>query len=79
MVERGPWEATIPLETLAAAAFPKLVVSGAHSAAFDVICDELERGLGAARVVLPGYGHSVARHPHFNEVLTDFVERAERR
>ena len=29
-VERGPWEAEIPLDALAAMSFPKLVVSGAH-------------------------------------------------
>lgn len=74
VVERGPWEAEIPLAALAAAPFPKLVVSGAHHAAFDAICDVLERELGAERAVLPGYGHSVQRHPDFNAVLTDFVE-----
>jgi pimeloyl-ACP methyl ester carboxylesterase len=78
MVERGPWEAQIPLEMLAAAPFPKLVVSGAHSLAFDGICDALERELHAERVVLPGFGHSVARHPDFNAILADFVERARR-
>lgn len=76
MNERGPWEAEIPLETLAAAPFPKLVVSGAHHEAFDAICEVLERELGAERVVLPGYGHSVQRHPDFNAALADFVERA---
>jgi pimeloyl-ACP methyl ester carboxylesterase len=76
IVERGPWEAEIPLAALAAALFPKLVVSGAHHAAFDAICDVLERELGAERAVLPGYGHSVQRHPDFNAVLADFVERA---
>jgi hypothetical protein len=29
-------------------------------------------------VVLPGYGHTVQRHPGFNAALADFVERAER-
>ena len=76
IVERGPWEAEIPLSVLAAAPYPKLVVSGAHYAAFDAICDELERRLPAERVVLPGYGHTVQRHPDFNDALTDFVERA---
>ena len=75
-VERGPWEADIPLGTLAAAAFPKLVVSGHHHPAFDRICDALERELPAERVVLEGYGHSVQRHPDFNDVLADFVARA---
>jgi pimeloyl-ACP methyl ester carboxylesterase len=74
--ERLPSGADIPLKELAAASFPKLVVSGAHHAAFDAICDILERELGAERVVLPGHGHSVQRHPDFNAHLADFVERA---
>jgi pimeloyl-ACP methyl ester carboxylesterase len=77
MVERGPWEAEIPLAALAEAPFPKLVVSGAHHRAFDAICDVLERELRAERVVLPGYGHVVQLHPEFNERLAEFVERAE--
>lgn len=76
IAERGPWEAEIPLETLAATAFPKLVVSGNHHPAFETICDVLERELRAERAVLPGFGHSVQRHPDFNRVLADFVERA---
>ena len=75
-VERGPWEATIPLEELAAAPFPKLVVSGAHHPAFDAICDRLERELGAVRVDLAGFGHGAQRHPEFPDVLASFVERA---
>jgi pimeloyl-ACP methyl ester carboxylesterase len=75
-VERGPWEAEIPLDALAATHFPKLVVSGAHHEAFDTICDVLGRELSAERVVLPGYGHVVQRHPDFNDVLSDFVQRA---
>lgn len=79
MVERGPWEADIPLDALAAAAFPKLVVSGAHHPAFDAICDVLEKRLPAERVVLEGYGHTVQRHPDFNDRLADFVDRASSR
>jgi pimeloyl-ACP methyl ester carboxylesterase len=77
-VERGPWEADIPLDQLATAPFPKLVVSGAHHAAFDTICDAVEQRLTAERAVLPGYGHTVQRHPEFNAVLANFVERASR-
>jgi hypothetical protein len=55
------------------------VVSGAHHEAFDRICDVLERRLSAERVVLPGYGHVVQRHPAFNDVLADFVESAAKR
>jgi pimeloyl-ACP methyl ester carboxylesterase len=77
MVERYPWTAEIPLETLAAAPFPKLVVSGAHSEAFDAVCDVLERRLGAERAVLPGAAHAVQRlGAPFNELLTAFVEGA---
>jgi pimeloyl-ACP methyl ester carboxylesterase len=76
MVERGPWEAEIPLDMLAAAALPTLVVSGKHHPAFDAICDVLEARLAADRVVLEGYGHTVQRHPDFNDRLTDFVLRA---
>jgi pimeloyl-ACP methyl ester carboxylesterase len=75
--ERGPWEAEIPVGALRALPFPTLVVSGAHHAAFDAICDALERDLEAERVVLPGAGHTVQRAPGFNEALADFLERAE--
>jgi pimeloyl-ACP methyl ester carboxylesterase len=78
MVERYPWEARPPLDELAATPFPKLVVSGAHSAAFDAVCDVLAERLSAERAVLPGAGHSVQRLGEpFNELLTAFVERAE--
>ena len=76
LVERGPWEADIPLDALAASSFPTLVVSGAHHAAFDAICDVLEERLGAERLVLPGYGHTPQRHPDFNDALAAFVNRA---
>jgi pimeloyl-ACP methyl ester carboxylesterase len=78
MVERYPWTAEPPLDELAATAFPKLVVSGAHHPAFDAVCDVLERVLHAERVVLPGAGHSIPRLGEpFNEVLSAFVARAE--
>jgi citrate synthase len=68
----------IPFEDLAAAPFPKLAVSGGHSPAFEAVCDVLEQRLGAERAVLPGMGHSVQRlGGPFNELLTEFVLRAE--
>jgi pimeloyl-ACP methyl ester carboxylesterase len=77
MVESYPWTAQPPLDELAATSFPKLVISGAHSAAFDAVCDVLEERLGAERAVLPGAGHSVARLGQpFNDVLADFVMRS---
>jgi pimeloyl-ACP methyl ester carboxylesterase len=77
MVERLPWEAEIPLDALAATAFPKLVVSGGHHPAFDAVCDVLERRLGAERAVIPGAGHSVQRTgAPCNERLEAFLAAA---
>jgi pimeloyl-ACP methyl ester carboxylesterase len=77
MVERGPWEAEPPLDALAAAPFPKLVVSGGHSAAFDAVCDVLERRLGAERAVLPGARHNPQTLPRFAELLSGFLSRSD--
>jgi pimeloyl-ACP methyl ester carboxylesterase len=76
MAERPPWEAEIPLDELAVALFPKLVISGAHHPAFDAVCDVLETRLGADRAVMPGAGHSIPRAPGYLERLTGFLERA---
>jgi pimeloyl-ACP methyl ester carboxylesterase len=76
MVERAPWEAEIPFGDLSRAPFPKLVISGAHNAAFDAVCDVLEERLDAERAVLPGAGHSIARATGFNERLEEFLLRA---
>jgi len=56
---RPGWEAELPLDELAAASFPKLVVSGGHSAAFDTICDDLADRIGARRAVVAGAGHEI--------------------
>jgi pimeloyl-ACP methyl ester carboxylesterase len=76
IAERSPDQAVIPLDELAAAPFPKLVVSGGHNAAFDAVCDVLEGRLGAQRAVLPGAGHSIPRLGEpFNALLEAFVSR----
>jgi len=61
MQGRWPWDAVIPLEALAAATWPKLVVSGGHSRNFDLVCDVLQRWLPARREVFRGAGHSIPR------------------
>jgi pimeloyl-ACP methyl ester carboxylesterase len=61
MGERFPGDAVIPLEGLRSAAFPKLVVSGAHNRAFTAVCDVLTRSIGAERAIIPGKAHSVQR------------------
>jgi pimeloyl-ACP methyl ester carboxylesterase len=77
IAERLPSEAEIPLTELRRALFPKLVVSGGHHAAFDAVCDVLERELAAERAVVSGAGHSVPRTGEpFNDVLLDFLLRA---
>lgn len=75
---RWPWDAQIPLDELAAAPFPKLVFSGAHSHLFDAVCDVIEKRLGADRVVLSGAGHSVPTLGEpFNNALASFWARVE--
>jgi pimeloyl-ACP methyl ester carboxylesterase len=77
--ERPPWEAEIPLERLAAAEFPVLVISGDHSPAFEAVCDALADALAAERAVIQGRGHTIpgAGEP-YNELLEVFLEQAER-
>jgi pimeloyl-ACP methyl ester carboxylesterase len=67
---RPIWHADLPLDELAAARFPKLVVSGAHSAGFDAICDDLAERIGASRASVEGAGHEVQfTGPRLNELL----------
>lgn len=56
---RPIWEPELPFTELASAAFPKLVVSGGHSAGFDAICDDLAERIGASRTVIEGAGHEI--------------------
>ena len=76
--ERPSWEAEIPLERLAAAAFPVLVLSGGHSAAFEAVCDALADTLSAERAVIPGRGHTVpSTGAPYNARLMEFLSAAE--
>jgi pimeloyl-ACP methyl ester carboxylesterase len=56
---RQMWNAELPLAELAAAAFPKLVVSGGHNAGLDAICDDVAQRIGASRAVVEGAGHEI--------------------
>jgi pimeloyl-ACP methyl ester carboxylesterase len=76
--ERPSWEAEIPLERLAAADFPVLVLSGGHSAAFEAVCDALAEALSAERAVIGGRGHTVpSTGAPYNERLEEFLSAAE--
>ncbi len=79
MSERPPWEADPPLEVLRAAAFPKLVISGGHSAVFESVCDTLAHRLQAARAVISGRGHTIpATGAPYNACLSSFLAEQER-
>ena len=72
--ERPPWEADIPLDRLAAASFPKLVISGGHSEAFEIVCDTIASALSAEREVIPGRGHTIpATGAAYNDRLERFL------
>jgi pimeloyl-ACP methyl ester carboxylesterase len=76
--ERPSWEAEIPLERLAAADFPVLVLSGGHSPAFEAVCDALAEGVSGERAVIPGRGHTVpSTGDPYNELLEAFLLSAE--
>ena len=79
MNERPPWELE-PSDSLAAASFPKLVVSGGHSDALELCSDAIADHLGpnTHRVVMAGRGHVVARLGQpFNDKLERFWVAAE--
>ena len=78
MRERPPWEAEPPWDALRAAPFPKLVLSGGHSAVFERVCDATAGRLGAARDTIRGRGHTIpACGEPYNERLERFLLEAE--
>lgn len=73
---RRPWAGDLALDQLAAAPFPKLVISGGHSQAFEDVCDAIAAAIGAERDAIPGAGHSVqGTGEPFNERLESFLPR----
>jgi pimeloyl-ACP methyl ester carboxylesterase len=78
--ERPPWEGELPLAELSAAEFPKLVLSGDHSPAFETVCDVLAQRIGAERALVRGRGHTIptAGAP-YNALVHEFLMRAEER
>lgn len=73
-VLRRPWEGDLPVDQLAAASFPKLVISGNHSPAFEAVCDALAARLRARRAHVVGAGHATPEAgEEFNETLASFI------
>ena len=77
MRERPPWEAEPDWQTLSAATFPKLVISGGHSEVFEAVCDAVAERIGAARMKIPGRGHTIPATAGYNEALEKFLGEAE--
>lgn len=66
------FEAEPPLTDLAAAAFPKLVVSGGHHPGFDAMCSELADRIGTTCRCITGAGHEVQfTGPPINDALRE--------
>jgi pimeloyl-ACP methyl ester carboxylesterase len=79
MRERPPWEAEPQLAALAREPFPKLVISGGHSAVFEAICDVLAEQLCAQRALVGGRGHTIpATGDAYNARLHAFLAACER-
>lgn len=86
MTERPPWEAEIPLDALARAGCPTLIVSGRWDnlaageqalgrRAFGAVCDTLTRSLDARRVIIDGWAHGCQYSGEpFNSALLSFWE-----
>src|SRR5215813_3632794 len=73
-VRRRPWEGELPVDQLARAGFPKLVISGNHSPAFEAVCDALAARLQAHRAQVTGAGHATPdTGDAFNETLASFI------
>ncbi len=78
MRERPPWEAEPPLEALADAPFPKLVISGGHSPVFEAVCDAVADRMHAQRVTIAGRGHTIpAVGAAYNDRLHAFLTASE--
>jgi pimeloyl-ACP methyl ester carboxylesterase len=77
-ISRYPWDGELPVGMLGAASFPKLVISGNHSPAFEAVCDALTDGLRAQRAHVTGAGHATPETGDvFNETLSTFIRTAE--
>jgi len=70
---RGPWEAEVPVEDLAASGIPAMVVTCGRTKGFEAIADVLGERLGARRLILPDADHAVQLDSDFNGHLEGFL------
>lgn len=74
---RPAWGHEPPVAALAAAPFPKLVVSGGHSTGFEAICDTLAEQIDASRAEVAGAGHEIQfTGPPLNQALLNLWRSA---
>jgi acyl transferase domain-containing protein/pimeloyl-ACP methyl ester carboxylesterase len=74
---RWPWDAEVDLETLRAAPFGKLVISGGQRQMFEDISDALADQTAGERLIIPG-GHGTQNTGSaFNTALDKFLIQAE--
>jgi pimeloyl-ACP methyl ester carboxylesterase len=72
-----PWRVDVPVGAVRGGAFPKLVVAGGWSHAFDVIAHRVATLVDAEFHLFPGAGHAVQRiGAPFNDLLRNFLRRA---
>jgi hypothetical protein len=73
---RPYFDAAPPLDVVADADFPKLVVSGGHDEGWESMCNVLAERIGAERAVIEGAGHEIQfTGPPLNDLLLAFWER----
>ena len=75
--EPAPWKIEIPLSTLAATTFPKLVVTSGEHNACEAVADILTQLLRATLSVCAGNGHYIPDTGEpFNQLLESFLQSA---
>ena len=70
---RRSWDQDLPLDAIASAGVPVMVVTSGEHDGFEAVADHLTAVLDARRERLPGFGHLVPLVPEFNDVLDDFL------
>ncbi|RSM52007.1 alpha/beta hydrolase [Amycolatopsis sp. WAC 01376] len=75
---RPPGDAELPLDALASAGFPMLVITGDHRPEYEIIADAIANRTGAVRDRVTGMGHLVpdVGEP-FNARLESFLNHGE--
>lgn len=77
LVTERPWRVDVPIGAVADGRYPKLVVTGGWSEAFDGICRRLANLLDVECHSLPGAGHAVQKlGAPFNALLQKHVASA---